>query len=47
MPTFPLDHDCAPAHSMHCAKSFVSRMPQSSIVPGERPQPRESTRTQA
>ncbi len=41
----PLDHGCAAAHSMHAARSLVSRGENGSSRPGERPAPRESTRT--
>ncbi len=43
-PTLPSDHGSAAAHSMQSWKSWVSREKWSTI-PGERPQPRESTRT--
>jgi hypothetical protein len=46
-PTLPLLHGCLPDHSMHWSKSFVSRGEKWSMTPGVRPQPRESTRTQA
>src|ERR1700742_3831339 len=44
-PTLPLLHGCVPAHSMQSSKSRVSRIENKSMKPGERPVPRESTRT--
>src|SRR5262245_37011117 len=45
IPTLPLDHGCFAAHSMHRWMSRVSRALLWHRYPGERPAPRESTRT--
>ena len=45
-PIFPVLHGCAAAHSMHSYRSWVSRGEKGSSRPGDRPAPRESTRTQ-
>jgi hypothetical protein len=46
-PTLPLLHGWSAAHSTQATRSSVSRGWNGSITPGERPAPRESTRTQA
>src|SRR5256885_16847735 len=46
-PILPVLQDCAAAHSMQARRSKASRRDQTSRKPGERPAPRESTRTQA
>src|SRR3954451_16571770 len=45
-PIFPVLHGCPAAHSIQAQRSTASRRDQTSRNPGERPAPRESTRTQ-
>src|SRR5229473_2665521 len=45
VPTRPLLHDCLAAHSMASKKSRDSEGDQGSVLPGDFPDPRPSTRT--